>query len=89
LADKILSYQETLENACDVCAELDCLLSFAQASRTYDYQRPRMVMDNVIDITGGRFVITFVHGKQTDEPAEDIHYTNRFSMLSYPTMPLL
>jgi len=56
LLDRILGFGEAMGNACDVCAELDCLLSFAEASRTYDYRRPRMVEDNVIDIKGGRSV---------------------------------
>jgi len=54
LLDEILIYDEAMGNACDVCAELDCLLSFAEASRAYDYQRPYMVDDNVINITQGR-----------------------------------
>jgi DNA mismatch repair protein MSH5 len=42
-------------HACDVCAELDVLLSFAEASRAYDYRRPRMVEEPIIDIIAGRY----------------------------------
>lgn len=54
LLDDILVYDSAMGHACDVCAELDCLLSFAEASRAYDYRRPDMVEDNVIDINQGR-----------------------------------
>ncbi|KAF9468500.1 DNA mismatch repair protein MutS [Collybia nuda] len=54
LLEEILIYDKSINNACDVCAELDCLLSFAEASRARDYQRPQMVEDNVINIVQGR-----------------------------------
>ncbi|KAF8073753.1 DNA mismatch repair protein MutS [Lyophyllum atratum] len=54
LLDEILVYDTAIGQACHVCAELDCLLSFAEASRMYDYHRPHMVEDNVIDINQGR-----------------------------------
>ncbi|KAF7981474.1 hypothetical protein HWV62_33515 [Athelia sp. TMB] len=54
LQAKVMQHDKVMENACDVCAELDVLLSFAEASRAYDYRRPRMVEESVIDIVGGR-----------------------------------
>ena len=54
LLEKILTYDEAMTLTCDICAELDCLLSFAQASRIYGYHRPRIVEDNIIDIRQGR-----------------------------------
>lgn len=54
LLEEILVYDQAMGYACDVCAELDCLLSFAEASRMYNYQRPRMVEGNIIDIQQGR-----------------------------------
>ncbi|KZP31496.1 hypothetical protein FIBSPDRAFT_907696 [Athelia psychrophila] len=54
LQAKIMQHDEVMKNACDICAELDVLLSFAEASRAYDYRRPQMVEDSVIDIVGGR-----------------------------------
>ncbi|TFK52577.1 hypothetical protein OE88DRAFT_1712112 [Heliocybe sulcata] len=54
LLEKILAHYDVMAKACDTCAELDCLLSFAQASRAFDYRRPRMTEDNIIDIKQGR-----------------------------------
>ncbi|KAG6890840.1 hypothetical protein C0995_003273 [Termitomyces sp. Mi166 len=54
LLDEILVYDAAIIQACHVCAELDCLLSFAEASRTYNYRRPVMVEENIIDIFQGR-----------------------------------
>lgn len=54
LLDEILVYDAFISQACHVCAELDCLLSFAEASRTYNYRRPVMVEENIIDIYQGR-----------------------------------
>ena len=54
LLDRILQYDEAIAHACDACAELDCILSFAQASRIYDYRRPVMTEENVISIQQGR-----------------------------------
>lgn len=54
LVEKVLVHEETLTQICDLCAELDCLLSFAQAARTYDFNMPEMCEDNVIRIVKGR-----------------------------------
>lgn len=54
LLEKILVYDEEMTHACDVCAELDCLLSFAEASRACNYVRPQMTEENVLDIKQGR-----------------------------------
>ena len=54
LLEKILLHEKAINHACDVCAELDGLISFAQASQSYDYRRPHMTEDNVIDIRQGR-----------------------------------
>lgn len=54
LLEEILVHDEAMSHACDVCAELDCLLAFADASKAFDYKRPSMVDDNIIDITQGR-----------------------------------
>lgn len=55
LLDEISIHFEAMISACDICAELDCLLSFADTSRAYDYHRPFMVEDNIIDISQGRY----------------------------------
>ncbi|KAI0755181.1 DNA mismatch repair protein MutS [Daedaleopsis nitida] len=54
LQEKILVYDQAIGHVCDVCAELDCLISFASAARSNDYRRPCMTEDNVIDIKQGR-----------------------------------
>lgn len=55
LLDEILVYDQSMTHACAVCAELDCLLAFAEASRMYNYRRPHMVEENIIDIYQGRY----------------------------------
>ena len=54
LGRKILLCDDAMVNACDICAELDVLLSFAESSRAYEYRRPIMVDEPVIDIVQGR-----------------------------------
>ncbi|KAL1760365.1 DNA mismatch repair protein MutS [Schizophyllum commune] len=54
LLTEILVYYEDMTESCDVCAELDCLLSLADACRAFNYRRPIMVDENVIIINGGR-----------------------------------
>ena len=44
-----------MEDASSVCAELDCLLSFAEAARVFNYRRPRMVEEPIVDIVQGRY----------------------------------
>lgn len=61
LLEDILIYEQSMSHACDACAELDCLLSFAEASRMYNYQRPHMVEENIIDIYQGRYDAVIVH----------------------------
>ena len=55
LLEKILVYEEMMTMTCDLCAELDCLLSFTRASKCHDYHRPVISEDNVIDIRQGRY----------------------------------
>ena len=54
LLEYVLASDEAIGAVCDVCAELDCLLSFAEASQLYQYQRPKMVDQNIIEIIQGR-----------------------------------
>lgn len=54
LLEDVLTSDDAIGAACDVCAELDCLLSFAEASQLYEYQRPQMVDLNIIEIIQGR-----------------------------------
>lgn len=56
LLEDIMVYEAAMTRACDICAELDCLLSFAEASRAYDYRCPELSEENVLIIKGGRYV---------------------------------
>jgi len=57
LLEEVLKCDESIAVACDVCAELDCLLSFSEASRIHDFQRPEMTEENIVEIVQGRFVV--------------------------------
>ena len=57
LLERILEFDEAIAEACDACAELDCLLCFANATRMFNYCRPRMTEENVLDVRQGRCVI--------------------------------
>ncbi|OBZ71456.1 Prohibitin-2 [Grifola frondosa] len=54
LQERIIVHEQAMGHACDICAELDCLLSFADASRSFNYRRPQMIEENVINIKHGR-----------------------------------
>ncbi|KAJ7819398.1 DNA mismatch repair protein MutS [Mycena olivaceomarginata] len=54
LLEEIVVHFEAMTTACDISAELDVLLSFADASRAFEYRRPEMIDDNIIDIKQGR-----------------------------------
>ncbi|KAF9452964.1 hypothetical protein P691DRAFT_659812 [Macrolepiota fuliginosa MF-IS2] len=54
LLGDVRAHDKMMGNACDICAELDCLLSFAEASKNYNYKQPDMVDNCIIDIIGGR-----------------------------------
>ncbi|KAF9783468.1 muts domain V-domain-containing protein [Thelephora terrestris] len=54
LLQRVIVYEEALTQICDLCAELDCLLSFAQAARTYNLNMPDMCEGNVTKIIKGR-----------------------------------
>lgn len=72
LAQFVLQYEELLTRCSDICGELDrcenkgpfvtafslhaSMLALAQGAKVYNLVRPCMTPDNVIDITGGRFV---------------------------------
>jgi DNA mismatch repair protein MSH5 len=62
LLEIILAATEAIEASCDVCAELDCLLAFAEASRIYDFRRPNMVDENVIELIQARYGLKFYQG---------------------------
>lgn len=59
LLEDVMVYETAMTDACDICAELDCLLSFAEASRAYDYHRPELTEENILIVKGGRQVSHF------------------------------
>ncbi|KAK7203463.1 mismatch repair protein 5 [Myxozyma melibiosi] len=50
----VLKYSDLLTTCCKLTAELDCLVSFAESATLYNYHRPTVTEDNVIDIKKGR-----------------------------------
>ncbi|KZV85507.1 hypothetical protein EXIGLDRAFT_255658 [Exidia glandulosa HHB12029] len=54
LYERIVPYAPAVGAACGVMAELDCLLSFAQASLIHGYIKPMMTNENVLAVRGGR-----------------------------------
>lgn len=89
LLEKIMPFHDSMINACDVCAELDCLLAFAEAARTFDYRRPQMIDGSIIDVVQARhplqelvvdaFVPNDAHlvgGVGLGQPYEPIHDSN-------------
>ncbi|EIW81045.1 hypothetical protein CONPUDRAFT_90104 [Coniophora puteana RWD-64-598 SS2] len=54
LLEQVLGFEDGVIRACDLCAELDCLISFAETSESFNYSRPRMVKESVLWITQGR-----------------------------------
>ncbi|KAF9533174.1 DNA mismatch repair protein MutS [Crepidotus variabilis] len=92
LLEEVLECDAAIASACDVSADLDCLLSFAEASRLYNFRRPDMVEDNHTEIIQGRHplyetvVDTFVPNdarlmggagvKSDAEPPDKIHQWN-------------
>ena len=59
LQEHVLKYDALMSRACDICAELDCLICFATASKAYDYRQPEMSEDNILIIKQGRYVLPF------------------------------
>ncbi|CAO2650650.1 Nn.00g019420.m01.CDS01 [Neocucurbitaria sp. VM-36] len=57
LAQYVLQYEELLTSCSDICGELDSLLALAQGAKIYKLCRPRMTLDNVIRIDGGRHIL--------------------------------
>ncbi|RIB15967.1 muts domain V-domain-containing protein [Gigaspora rosea] len=54
LQDRILEYVPLFLNSSAVCAELDCILSFAESARRYGYNRPIVTDENILIIEKGR-----------------------------------
>ncbi|KAL9102565.1 MAG: hypothetical protein Q9187_009108 [Circinaria calcarea] len=54
LAQEVLKYDAMLCAVSDICGELDCLLALAQGAKMHKLTRPRLTMENIVRIKGGR-----------------------------------
>lgn len=54
LQNTVLEHSKVLLDVIDLCAELDCLMSLASSAREFNYTRPTIVRDSVIEVKGGR-----------------------------------
>ncbi|CCA67650.1 related to MSH5-meiosis-specific protein [Serendipita indica DSM 11827] len=57
LQAEVLNYSDNIATMCERLAVLDCLLSLADAARRYQWIRPEMCEDVVLDIRDGRHPI--------------------------------
>lgn len=57
LQAEVLNYSDNITTMCERLAVLDCLLSLADAARRYQWIRPEMCEDVVLDIRDGRHPI--------------------------------
>ena len=48
-----MEFQPALARAAELAAEVDCLISLAQAARDFNYCRPVLTQDNVLHIKQG------------------------------------
>lgn len=51
---RVLEHIEDIQNAADMVAVLDCVVSFAHVSQTHNYVKPEITNDGTIVITQGR-----------------------------------
>ncbi|KDE06931.1 hypothetical protein MVLG_02818 [Microbotryum lychnidis-dioicae p1A1 Lamole] len=54
LLTQLREHETTIIATAETLTELDCLLSFAECARLYDWTRPSVVEEPVLDIRGGR-----------------------------------
>ncbi|XP_052776091.1 mutS protein homolog 5-like [Mya arenaria] len=57
LQNIVLEHSNVLLSVLDLAAELDCLLSLASCAREYNYVRPIITEENVLEIVAGRHPI--------------------------------
>ncbi|KAF1930781.1 mismatch repair protein 5 [Didymella exigua CBS 183.55] len=57
LAQFVLQYEELFASCSDICGELDTLLALAQGAKDYNLVRPRMTLENTIQIEKGRHIL--------------------------------
>ena len=57
LAQFVLQHEKLFIACSDVCGELDALLALTQGAETYNLVRPRMTLENTIQIEKGRHIL--------------------------------
>ncbi|KAF3043231.1 MutS protein msh5 [Didymella heteroderae] len=57
LAQFVLQYEELFTSCSDVCGELDTLLALAQGAKDYNLVRPRITLENTVQIENGRHIL--------------------------------
>ncbi|KAI6825107.1 hypothetical protein KC342_g11225 [Hortaea werneckii] len=54
LSERVLQYDELLNETSDVCGELDSLVALARGAQLHNFCKPRLTEENIIKIKGGR-----------------------------------
>ncbi|KAI7088979.1 hypothetical protein KC356_g2889 [Hortaea werneckii] len=85
LSERVLQYDELLNETSDICGELDSLVALARGAQLHNFCRPRMTEENIIKIKGGRHPLqertvpafvsndTYLVGGEGNEP-ESAHF---------------
>ena len=69
LIQRLCEYRPHLNRAVAVAAEVDCLMSLAQAAREHHYTRPLLTKDNVLHIKQGIHIQHMCVVQHTSVPA--------------------
>ncbi|EMD01095.1 hypothetical protein BAUCODRAFT_62522 [Baudoinia panamericana UAMH 10762] len=54
LGEQVLEYEELLNDASDICGELDALVALARGAALHNLVKPRVTDENIVKIKGGR-----------------------------------
>lgn len=54
LGERVLEYEDLLNDASDICGELDALVALAKTAGLHNFVKPRVTEENMIRIKGGR-----------------------------------
>jgi DNA mismatch repair protein MSH5 len=57
LGERVLEYEELLNDVSDIVGELDCHVALAKGAMEYNLSRPRISEQNVLKIKGGRHLL--------------------------------
>jgi DNA mismatch repair protein MSH5 len=57
LGERVLEYEELLNNASDIVGELDCHIALARGAMAYNLSRPRISEQNILKIKDGRHLL--------------------------------